>query len=59
MSKEGDTGWLTSVYRFLRSVKLAVVLLLLLTGASILATLVPQGKDVRLALWRPTPTEPL
>ena len=43
MPDDGDRGWLTSIYRFLRSVKLAVVLLLLLTGASILSTLVPQG----------------
>ena len=45
MSSNSDPGWLTSIYRFLRSVKLAVVLLLLITAASILATLVPQGED--------------
>jgi cytochrome c biogenesis protein len=34
-----------ALYRFFRSVRLAVVLLLLLTGLSILATLVPQGRE--------------
>ena len=41
----GEPGWLVSIYKFLRSVKLAVVLLLLITATSILATLVPQGKE--------------
>ena len=34
-----------ALYRFFRSVRLAVVLLLVLTGLSILATLIPQGQD--------------
>jgi hypothetical protein len=34
-----------ALYRFFRSVRLAVVLLLLLTALSILATLVPQGRE--------------
>ncbi len=34
-----------ALYRFFRSVRLAVVLLLILTGLSLLATLVPQGRE--------------
>jgi cytochrome c biogenesis protein len=34
-----------ALYRFFRSVRLAVVLLLILTGLSILATLIPQGQE--------------
>jgi len=37
-----------ALYRFLRSVRLAVVLLLALTALSLLATLVPQGRE---AAW--------
>jgi cytochrome c biogenesis protein len=36
---------MNQVYRFFRSVRLAVVLLLVITVLSILATLVPQGRD--------------
>jgi cytochrome c biogenesis protein ResB len=46
MPNANEPSWLSSIYRFLRSVKLAVVLLLLITAASILATLVPQGNDL-------------
>ncbi len=34
-----------ALYRFFRSVRLAVVLLLILTGLSLLATLIPQGRE--------------
>jgi hypothetical protein len=34
-----------AIYRFFKSVKLAVVLLLVITALSILATLIPQGQD--------------
>ena len=34
-----------ALYRFFRSVRLAVVLLLVITALSILATLIPQGRD--------------
>ena len=46
MPDSSEPGWLASIYKFLRSVKLAVVLLLLITATSILATLVPQGSDL-------------
>ncbi len=45
MSSEREPDRLKSIYGFLRSVKLAVVLLLFITATSILATLVPQGRD--------------
>jgi cytochrome c biogenesis protein ResB len=35
---------MSKLYRFFRSVRLAVVLLLVITGLSILATLIPQGR---------------
>jgi len=37
-----------ALYRFLKSVRLAVVVILLLTGLSLLSTLVPQGRE---AAW--------
>lgn len=43
--KSANPGALRSIYRFFRSVKVAVALLLIITSLSILATLIPQGKD--------------
>lgn len=40
-----ESGVLISIFRFFRSIKTAVTLLLIITALSILATLVPQGRD--------------
>jgi hypothetical protein len=45
IDKPGEVGVLTSIFRFFRSIKTAVTLLLIITALSILATLVPQGRD--------------
>jgi cytochrome c biogenesis protein len=37
---------MNQVYSFLKSIKLAVVLILVITGMSLLSTLIPQGKDL-------------
>lgn len=37
---------MNQIYKFLKSVKLATVLILYITATSLLATLVPQGKDI-------------
>jgi len=46
MPEEGKQQRVTPIFRFFRSIKLAIVLLLVITAGSIIATLIPQGKDI-------------
>lgn len=41
----GSRSWTSRVYGFFKSLKLAVVLILYLVAVSILATLIPQGRE--------------
>ena len=52
MSDNLQEGPLIALYRFFRSLKLAVVLILLLTALSVIATLIPQGREQAFYLAR-------
>lgn len=45
MSDNSQNGPFAALYRFFRSLKLAVVLILILTTLSVVATLIPQGRE--------------
>ena len=46
MSNSVSTSWPGAIYKFFRSVKLAIVLILIITLTSIVSTFIPQNKEI-------------
>ncbi|MCK5197247.1 MAG: cytochrome c biogenesis protein ResB [Spirochaetales bacterium] len=46
MNERKSSGWAAALFKFIRSVKLAIVLILIITFTSIISTLIPQNKDL-------------
>ena len=50
MSDETTPGWGEALYNFLKSIKLAIVLILIITLTSLISTLIPQNRGVEVYL---------
>ncbi len=46
MAERASNSWAGAIYKFFRSVKLAIVLILIITFTSIISTFIPQNKEI-------------